>query len=123
MTRDEAIAIYQKHSRKPGEVPGWLIDTLVELGVLHVETTENKVRIAAADRLIGMGVTTSLGAAALGRDGAFEILDIVALYEAAPYLVKMEPNVVALKAALRQLKPDQHLPGVKHWMEAKTHVR
>ena len=76
MTRDEAVAIYWKNFEGTTN-HGWFIDTLVDLGVLHVETTENKVRIAAADQLTGVGVTTSLGAAALGRDGAFEILDIL----------------------------------------------
>lgn len=53
----------------------------------------------------------------------YEVTDIVALYEAAPYLVKMEPNVSALKAALKGLQSGQNLPGVKHWESSKTHVR
>lgn len=53
----------------------------------------------------------------------YEVTDIVALYEAAPYLVKMEPNVSALKAALKGLQSGQNLPGVRHWETAKTHVR
>lgn len=53
----------------------------------------------------------------------YEVTNIVALYEAAPYLVKMEPNVSALKAALKGLQQGQNLPGVKHWETAKTHVR
>ena len=77
MTRDEAIAIYQKHSRKPGEVPGWLIDTLVELGVLHLKTTEDIVRVAAVEQLEGMVVDVSHGPQKILRRGAFEILDIL----------------------------------------------
>ena len=77
MTRDEAIAIYQKHSRKPGEVPGWLIDTLVDLGVLHVETTEDTVRIAAAERLTGMHIDVGHGPQKIMRSGGYEIIDIL----------------------------------------------
>lgn len=53
----------------------------------------------------------------------FEVTDIVALYEAAPYLVKLEPNVAGLKSALKALRRDQTLPGVRHWYEAKSIVR
>ncbi len=53
----------------------------------------------------------------------YEITNIVALYEAAPFLVVMKENVAALKAAIRGLQPGQQLPGVKSWMEHKTHVR
>lgn len=53
----------------------------------------------------------------------FEVTDIVALYEAAPYLVRLEPNVAALKSALKGLHGDQKLPGVKHWFEATTITR
>ena len=77
-----------------------------------------ETRVAAAavapPKLAGVATRTEI---------AFEITNIVALYEVAPYLVKMEPNVAALKAALKGLQPGQHLPGVKHWEEAKTHVR
>lgn len=68
----------------------------------------------AAPKLVGVATRTDI---------AYEITNIVALYEAAPYLVKMEPNVSALKAALKGLQPGQNLPGVRHWEEAKTHVR
>lgn len=53
----------------------------------------------------------------------YEITDIVALSEAAPFLVTMEPNVSALKSALKGLQPGKHLPGVRHWTEAKTITR
>ena len=53
----------------------------------------------------------------------YEITDIVALYEAAPMLVKLEPAPAALKEALKSLRTDQTLPGVKHWYEADVSVR
>lgn len=53
----------------------------------------------------------------------FVVEDIIALYEAAPYLVKMDVNIVPLKAALKALTGNQRLPGVRHWTEAKSFVR
>jgi hypothetical protein len=60
---------------------------------------------------------------AVGSEIKFEVTDIVALYESAPYLVKLEPNNASIKSALKQLGKDQTLPGVRHWREAKTVVR
>jgi hypothetical protein len=57
------------------------------------------------------------------QEVCYEITDITALYEAAPYLVKLEPNVTALKAALKALPEGKQLPGVKSWLEARTSVR
>lgn len=57
------------------------------------------------------------------RTVRFEITDIVALYEAAPFLVKLEVNTAALTAALKGLRGDQTLPGVKHFWETSTIVR
>jgi len=53
----------------------------------------------------------------------FEVENIVALYEAAPYLVNLTPNVAALNSALKGLHGDQKLPGVRHWKEAATITR
>lgn len=53
----------------------------------------------------------------------FEVDDIAALYAAAPYLIKMEVNTSALKAALKGLQPGKTLAGVRHWTTHKTHVR
>lgn len=53
----------------------------------------------------------------------FEITDIVALYEAAPFLVNMTPNTAALNSAIKNLRGEQTLPGVKHWFEASTITR
>ena len=64
-----------------------------------------------------------LAGVAVGPEIKFEVTDVVALYEAAPYLVKLEPNKAAIKAALKQLREGQSLPGVRHWKEAKTSVR
>ena len=57
------------------------------------------------------------------KEMKFEITDIVALYEAAPYLVTLTPNNAALKSALKGLQKGQSLPGVKHWEEAAVTVR
>lgn len=67
--------------------------------------------------------STKLTGIAVGSEIKFEVTDVVALYEAAPYLVKLEPNTSSIKAALKQLSPGQTLPGVRHWKEAKTVVR
>lgn len=64
-----------------------------------------------------------LAGVAVGAEIKFEVTDVVALYEAAPYLVKLEPNKAAIKSALKQLPEGKVLPGVKHWKEAKTSIR
>jgi len=57
------------------------------------------------------------------EDVCFEVTDITALYEAAPFLVSLQPNNAAIKAAVKGLAKGQNLPGVRHWTEAKTIVR
>lgn len=87
MTRKEALA------KLNGMQFGWstqgddtLVDALVALGVLHLETTEDKVRVAAAERLKNMRInvhaywqsdTSDDQTARITLDGAFEILDIL----------------------------------------------
>lgn len=53
----------------------------------------------------------------------FEVLDIVALYEACPVLVNLEPNRAAIIAAIKGLRKGQSLPGIKHWWKVATSVR
>lgn len=53
----------------------------------------------------------------------FKVDDVVQLYEAAPYLVKLEANTSALTSALKQLTGQQRLPGVTHWFENESVVR
>lgn len=53
----------------------------------------------------------------------FEVTDIRMLYEAAPWLVTLTPNKMALKAALKDLAADEQMPGVRHWREAKAVTR
>lgn len=60
---------------------------------------------------------------ATGTEIKFEVTDIRALHEAHPMFVVLTPNVAAIKAGLKQLADGQHLPGVRHWREAKTTVR
>lgn len=47
----------------------------------------------------------------------FEVTDIKALYQAAPYLVNLEPNGTAIRAAI---KTNQDIPGLRIWKEAKA---
>lgn len=53
----------------------------------------------------------------------FEVEDIETLYESNPSCVKLTPIRSMITAALKALKGDQTLPGVKHWKEAKASVR
>lgn len=84
MTREEAIAKVNRLYPAEG-LSGAFVDNLVALGLLHIETTEDKVRIAAAERLDTMHVEVhpakgSVGSsywAKLTRAGAFEIIDIL----------------------------------------------
>jgi hypothetical protein len=90
-----------------------------EASARHVAATEQKViemRVAAAGKSI---VTPGLSAR---TEIKFEITDIVALYEAAPFLVILTPNTAALKAAIKGLTAGQSLPGVRHWTEARAIV-
>lgn len=50
----------------------------------------------------------------------FELEDIEALYKAAPYLCKIEPDGTAIRAAI---KKNQNIPGLRIWKEAKSYVR
>lgn len=50
----------------------------------------------------------------------FEVEDIQALYKAAPYLCKIEPDSTAIRAAI---KKDQNIPGLRIWKEAKSYIR
>lgn len=57
------------------------------------------------------------------QEVCFEVEDITKLFEAAPYLCTITANATALKAALKALPEGQHLPGVRHWREARSSVR
>lgn len=86
------------------------------------DEAERKAVLATKAQLAKAAPVVAAGTATRGEI-VFEITDIVALYEAAPYLVKMEPNVAALKAALKQLPAGKHLPGVTHRIEMRASVR
>jgi hypothetical protein len=60
---------------------------------------------------------------ALRRDVEFEVTDILALYEAAPFLVTLTPNNAAIKSALKGLQAGQSLPGVTHRWVSSTNTR
>lgn len=50
----------------------------------------------------------------------YEVTDIHALYKAMPHLVKLEPNVSAIKACCRAT---QQVPGLRLWEELDTNFR
>lgn len=47
----------------------------------------------------------------------FEVVDIKALYQAAPHLCTIEPNGTAIRAVI---KTNQSIPGLRIWKEEKT---
>ncbi len=77
MTRAEAIQKVCAHD------PAAFVASLEALGLLHLETTEDKTRIAAAERLtlafieVLMEDRITPRNAKITRDGAFEILDVL----------------------------------------------
>lgn len=94
------------------------------------EEAERKERLETAGRQMvaarteGMTVQASSPAGVSTRQEiCFEVTDIVALHGAAPYLVTMAPNNAAIKTALKGMPKDAKLPGVRHWLETKTHAR
>lgn len=87
----------------------------------HVDAVEQKI---AEVRVAAVAVAAPAPAGISARAPIeFEITDIVALYESAPFLVLMEPNKPAIRAALKGLKEGQSLPGVRHWKAARAVVR
>jgi len=87
----------------------------------HVAQTEQAIvetRVAAA----AVSPPKPAGLATR-KEVKFEVTDIQALYEAAPFLVSLAPNNAAIKAAVKGLAAGQSLPGVRHWEEAVTIVR
>lgn len=75
-----------------------------------------RVEVAQAAPAKQAGIATQM-------EVKFEVEDIVALYEAQPAFVLLSPNNAAIKAALKNLRNDQKIPGVRHWREAKSIVR
>lgn len=91
-----------------------------EASAAHVAEVEQKIvetRVAAAGKL-----PPAPAGIAARNEIKFEVTDIVALYEAAPFLVLLTPNTAALKAAIKGLTAGQSLPGVRHWTEARAIV-
>ena len=81
MTRKEAIDKCKEYWAS-GSSTRAMIDSLVALGLLQLETTTDKDRVAAAERLqnthVGCYLTQSnSNIAKLSLDGAYEILDIL----------------------------------------------
>lgn len=87
----------------------------------HVAATEQAIvetRVAAA----AVAAPKPAGLATR-KEVKFEVTDIQALYDAAPFLVSLVPNNAAIKAAVKGLSAGQSLPGVRHWEEATAIVR
>lgn len=85
---------------------------------------EEAGRAMVAARVQGNQVVASKPTGVATRlDIKYEITDIKALYAAMPYCVTLSENTLILKDALKKLKEGEAIPGVRHWKEAKTHVR
>ena len=79
-----------------------------------IATVRESAAVAAPGKVAGIAVRSEI---------EFEITDLQALYEAAPYLVTLTPNKAAIKGALKSLREDQSLPGLKWWRKAAVSVR
>jgi hypothetical protein len=80
MTRDEAISKVRGCTNMLNSDA--LVISLEALGLLRLETTEDKVRVAAAERLTGIHVGVQGDAhsetyAKITQGGALEILDVL----------------------------------------------
>lgn len=76
---------------------------------------DTRVAVAAVAPVKQSGVSTR-------RNPKFKVVDIAKLYEACPFMVKLEPNNAVILAAIKNLSADQHLPGIEHWFEAASVV-
>lgn len=81
MTREEAIARVDS-VKDEGLLGGsYIVDILVALGLLHLDVTKDKDRIAAATCLTRKFTTVlssdGTSVAQLSQDGAYEILNIL----------------------------------------------
>ncbi len=88
--------------------------------------TREKARVAAiVDTRVSASAAMPAKQAGVAtrREVIFEVTNIVALYEAAPYLVSLTPNTAAIKSALKGLQAGQSLPGVTHRWENVSVVR
>jgi hypothetical protein len=79
-----------------------------------IATVRESAAAAAPGKVAGIAVRSEI---------EFEITDLQALYEAAPYLVTLTPNKAAIKGALKSLREDQSLPGLKWWRKAAVSIR
>jgi DNA repair exonuclease SbcCD ATPase subunit len=91
------------------------------------EAQQRRIDEQAAALVAAQAAVTTVAAKPEGvstrTEVCYEVTDVVALYEAAPYLVRLDVNTAALKQALKTLRADQHLPGVRHWTETRSIVR
>jgi hypothetical protein len=100
-----------------------------EARALKARQEEERRALEAEQAIIATRVAASAVAApkqqgiATRQVRKFEVVDIVALYEAAPYLVTLAPNVAAINNALKTLTKDQTLPGIRWWSENVSVVR
>lgn len=90
----------------------------------HAAVAQAKIEAKAVEAIVAVKqqaeevVALSRPAGATVRETwCFEVTDIKALYAAAPYLVNLEPNGTAIRAAI---KNNQNIPGLRIWKEAKA---
>lgn len=85
MTRGEALEAV-RYRRPFAEVylnEEWFVDALVAFGLLHLDATSDKDRIAAAERLQGCFMIPmskeglELNPVRISKGGAYEILDVL----------------------------------------------
>jgi hypothetical protein len=81
---------------------------------------EAQAKAKAAALAVYAATTTGISTR---REVVFEVTDITALYESAPYLVLLSPNNSAIKAALKNIPEGKSLPGIKHHYEDRAVVR
>jgi hypothetical protein len=79
--------------------------------------------IAATRSQVALATPGKIAGVSNRRNPKYEITDIRALYEAAPFMVNLTPNDAALKSAIKGLADGQTLPGVRHWFENSVAVR
>lgn len=123
----EALALKEQRARSDAKAADYAAQAEAAQLMADAEAEARQKRVEAemlANRVNALSkIAAKPEGIATRREVKFEITDIVALYEAAPYLVTMTPNTAALKSALKGLQKGQSLPGVKHWEEAAVTVR
>lgn len=100
----------------------------IEASGVRVESRVEKLEEKAFNQIAQVRAEAATIAApvvsgiSLRQEPDFDILDIHELYKSKPELVKLEVDRAALKSYLKKF-PKAEVPGVKHWVTAKSSVR